>query len=336
MMKRAVKPVKPKPQLRQEIPQNKIAGGDFFDKLHAYRDLHAHALFSSLGRLVDKPFTTALTVGVLAISIALAACFYLLVENLEQLTGTIESSNQISLFLKDAVTEAEARRLVEKISKNHEIAEIKLIGKAQALTEFKANSGLDAALDALEGNPLPVVLEVLPTPAQSNVDALKRLQQALLQYPEVDEAQMDMQWLERMQSIIRLAEQATESISILLGLGVLFITGNTIRLELHNRREEVVIAKLVGATNRFIQRPFLYGGFWIGFLSGVAAWFIVTAIMLLLWRSVENLSLLYEGSFHLRFLDYGESVFLVLLSSGLGVGGSWAVLAYQLRQLRPE
>jgi len=330
--KRAVNKTPPRP----EVPHNKVAGGDFLDKLHAYRDLHAHAFFSSLGRLLVKPFTTALTIGVLAISIALAACFYLLVANLEQLTGTIETSNQISLFLKDTVSEAEARKLVQTISKNVEVAEIKLISKDEALAEFKANSGLDTALDALEGNPLPIVLEVLPVPAQTNTAALQKLQQTLQQYPEVDEAQLDMQWLERMQSIIKLAEQATQSISILLGFGVLFITGNTIRLELHNRREEVVIAKLVGATNRFIQRPFLYGGFWIGFLSGVAAWFIVTVIMLLLWRSVENLSLLYEGSFHLRFLGYGESVYLILLSSSLGVIGSWAVLAYQLRQLRPE
>ncbi|WP_084480108.1 permease-like cell division protein FtsX [Methylomicrobium lacus] len=330
--KRAVNKTPPRP----EVPHNKVAGGDFLDKLHAYRDLHAHAFFSSLGRLLVKPFTTALTIGVLAISIALAACFYLLVANLEQLTGTIETSNQISLFLKDTVSEAEARKLVQTISKNVEVAEIKLISKDEALAEFKANSGLDTALDALEGNPLPIVLEVLPVPAQTNTAALQKLQQTLQQYPEVDEAQLDMQWLERMQSIIKLAEQATQSISILLGFGVLFITGNTIRLELHNRREEVVIAKLVGATNRFIQRPFLYGGFWIGFLSGVAAWFIVTVIMLLLWRSVENLSLLYEGSFHLRFLEYGESVYLILLSSSLGVIGSWAVLAYQLRQLRPE
>jgi len=330
--KRAVNKTPPRP----EVPHNKVAGGDFLDKLHAYRDLHAHAFFSSLGRLLVKPFTTALTIGVLAISIALAACFYLLVANLEQLTGTIETSNQISLFLKDTVSEAEARKLVQTISKNVEVAEIKLISKDEALAEFKANSGLDTALDALEGNPLPIVLEVLPVPAQTNTAALQKLQQNLQQYPEVDEAQLDMQWLERMQSIIKLAEQATQSISILLGFGVLFITGNTIRLELHNRREEVVIAKLVGATNRFIQRPFLYGGFWIGFLSGVAAWFIVTVIMLLLWRSVENLSLLYEGSFYLRFLEYGESVYLILLSSSLGVIGSWAVLAYQLRQLRPE
>lgn len=330
--KRAVTKTPPRP----EVPHNKVAGGDFFDKLHAYRDLHAHAFFSSLGRLLVKPFTTALTIGVLAISIALAACFYLLVANLEQLTGTIETSNQISLFLKDTVSEAEARKLVQKISKNVEVAEIKLISKDEALAEFKANSGLDAALDALEGNPLPVVLEVLPLPAQTNPEGLQKLQQTLQQFPEVDEAQMDMQWLERMQSIIKLSEQATQCISILLGFGVLFITGNTIRLELHNRREEVVIAKLVGATNRFIQRPFLYGGFWIGFLSGVAAWFIVTVIMLLLWRSVENLSLLYEGSFHLRFLGYGESMYLILLSSSLGVIGSWAVLVYQLRQLRPE
>ena len=330
-MKRTVKPGS-----RQDVPQNKAAGGDFTDKVKAYRDLHAHAFFSSLGRLVSKPFTTALTIGVLAISIALAACFYLLVVNLEQLAGSIEFSNQITLFLKDSVTQQEARTLAEAIRKDKEVTEVKLISKDQALAEFKANSGLDAALDALDSNPLPYVLEVLPAPSQTNRAVLQKLKSALRQYPGVEEAQMDMQWLERMQSIIQLAEKTAKSIGILLGFGIVFITGNTIRLDLHNRREEVVIAKLVGATNRFIQRPFLYGGLWIGFLSGVTAWFIVTGIMMFLWNTVENLSLLYEGSFHLRFLGYAESLSLIMLSAVLGVTGSWVVIAYQLRRLRPE
>lgn len=333
-MKRAVKVARSQP--RHEVPHNKVAGGNFIDKLHAYRDLHAHAFFSSLGRLVDKPFTSALTVGVLAISIALAACFYLLVANIEQLAGTVESSNQLSLFLKESVSQAQAERLIAEIGKKPEVAQVHMISKEQALAEFKASSGLDAALDALDDNPLPIVLEVVPAQSQVNTDALQDLLEQLSQLPEVSEAQMDMQWLERMQAIIGLARGITRSIGFLLACAVVFITGNTIRLELHNRREEVVIAKLVGATNRFIQRPFLYAGFWIGFLSGVTGWLIVSVVMLCLWRSVENLSLLYEGSFHLRFLHYGESFALIAVSTALGMAGSWVVLNYQLRKLRPE
>jgi cell division transport system permease protein len=147
---------------------------------------------------------------------------------------------------------------------------------------------------------------------------------------------MDMQWVKRLQSIMELARRGVTLLSLLLGIGVLFITANTIRLELHNRRDEVVIAKLVGATNGFICRPFLYSGFWIGFFSGVMAWFIVTIIMLFLKQSVENLSRLYDDSFHLLFLGFAETLSLLFISSVLGILGSWIVLHFQLRQLKPE
>ena len=122
----------------------------------------------------------------------------------------------------------------------------------------------------------------------------------------------------------------------MLGLAVFFIAGNTIRLEIHNRRDEIIIAKLVGATNGFIQRPFLYTGFWIGFLSGVVAWFIVTFMMLILRQSVENLSGLYEGAFHLLFFSYLETLILLATSTLLAVVGSWLVLHIQIKQLQPE
>jgi cell division transport system permease protein len=122
--------------------------------------------------------------------------------------------------------------------------------------------------------------------------------------------------------------------SFLLGVGVLFIIGNTVRLELHNRRDEVVISKLVGATNAFIRRPFLYTGFWIGFISGVIAWFILAVSMLILKQSVETLSDLYGGNFHLLFLNFAETFSLIALSSSLGVLGSWAVLAFQLKNTK--
>lgn len=327
---------KAKHQIKQEAAQTKVAGGNFVDKLQAYRDLHAHAFFSSLGRVVDSPFTSLLTIGVLAIAISLAAGFYLLVANLQQLTGNIEVSNQISLFLKDDVTESAAEEFAERIRKNPKVQKVKLIGKEQALKEFQTFSGFGSAINALEKNPLPLVIEVLPKNTLDNQKELENLLQHFKEAPAVDFAQMDMQWLNRLHAIIKVARVGMISLSLLLGFGVLFITGNTIRLELHNRRDEVVIAKLVGATNAFIKRPFLYGGFWIGFFSGVGAWFIVTSTLLILWQSVENLSMLYQGSFHLVFLNYTETLELLAISSGLSVLGSWTVLTYQLRQLRPE
>jgi cell division transport system permease protein len=321
---------------RQEGGQTKKAGGNLIDKLQAYRDLHAHSLFSSLGRLVDSPFTTLLTVGVLAIAISLAASFYLLVVNLQQLAGNIETTNQISLFLKEDVSEAEAKVLAAGIKKNPNVEDVKVINKEQALKEFQTYSGFGSAIDNLESNPLPIVLEILPRNTMEDPKELDNLMQHFQKSVEVDFAQMDRQWFDRLHAIIKLARRGMISLSLLLGAGVLFVTGNTIRLELHNRRDEVVIAKLVGATNAFIQRPFLYTGFWIGFFSGVLAWFIVTVIMLALWLGVEDLSLLYEGSFHLLFLNYSETMALLAISSGLSVLASWLVLTYQLRQLKPE
>lgn len=323
-------------KVRQEGGQTKKAGGNLVDKLQAYRDLHAHSLFSSLGRLVDSPFTSLLTVGVLAIAISLAASFYLLVVNLQQLAGNIETTNQISLFLKEEVSETEAKVLAAAIRKNPNVQDVKVIGKEQALKEFQTYSGFGSAIDSLETNPLPIVLEVVPRNAIEDPKELDSLVQYLQKSVEVDFAQMDRQWFDRLHALIKLARRGMISLSLLLGAGVLFVTGNTIRLELHNRRDEVVIAKLVGATHAFIRRPFLYSGFWIGFFSGVLAWFIVTVIMLALWLGVEDLSLLYEGSFHLLFLNYSETMALLAISSGLSVLAAWLVLTYQLRQLKPE
>ncbi len=326
-------PAKP---VRQDIRQTKTAGGNFYDKLNAYRDLHAHALFSSLGRLVASPFTSIMTIAVLAIAISLASGFYILVENLQQLTVNLETSNRISLFLRDDVSDAHANKLAETIRQNANIQEVVLITRDQALTEFKTYSGFGAAINAVEKNPLPIVIQVLPKNTLEDKQGLESLLKSFQQSPEVDFAQMDLKWIERLQSIIEVARLFATLLNLMLGAAVLFVIGNTIRLELHTRRDEVVIAKLVGATNSFIQRLFLYTGFWIGFISGVSAWFVVTAMMLILRQSVERLSGLYEGSFHLLFLSFTETLALIGISSALGVLGSWVVLMCQLQRTKSE
>jgi cell division transport system permease protein len=321
---------------KPDVRQTQNVGGSFNDRLKAHRDQHAQALFSSLGRLFSTPFTSTMTIGVLAIAISLASGFYLVIVNLQQLTSGLQASNQISLFLRDEISEAHAKKYADTIRKNPDVQHVKVITKKQAMEEFKGFSGFGDAINVLEKNPLPIVIEVLPKDVLVDKQALTTLFENFKKSTEVDFAQMDMVWVERLQSIVSTARLGATLLAILLGLAVFFIAGNTIRLEIHNRRQEVIIAKLVGATNSFIQRPFLYTGFWIGFLSGVSAWFIVTLIMLILRQSVENLSGLYEGAFHLLFFSYGETLILLATSSLLAVFGSWLVLHTQVKQLRPE
>jgi len=324
------------PPARQEIRQTRQAGGDFADKLQACRDAHIYALFSSLGRLLKSPFNSIMTIAVLTIAIAIAAGFQLLVFNLQQLSGNLEASAQISLFLKDQFSDADARKLAEDLRKNPDIRQATVIGKAQALAEFKAYSGFGEAIDALKDNPLPAVIQVLPIASLTDKAQLQHLQQTLQQLEQVDVAQMDTIWVERLQSMITVAKHGLGMLNVLLAFSALFIAGNTIRQELHSRRDEVVIAKLVGATDGFIQRPFLYTGFWMGFLAGVLAWFVVTLIMLLLWLSVEAVSELYGGSFHLLFFSFVDTLKLIGVSTALGVLASWLVLQHQLRYTVPE
>ncbi|MDO9212643.1 MAG: permease-like cell division protein FtsX [Methylococcales bacterium] len=331
------KPVRPvKKPVKHDTRQTRTAGGNFVDKLHAYRDHHAHALFSSLGRLVATPFTSIMTIAVLAISMALASGFYIMVINVQQLTANLESSNQISLFLHDEVANDSAAQLANNIRQNPNVQSVKIISKEQALAEFKTYSGFGAAIDVLDNNPLPIVLQVLPKNSLQDKQELERLFKTVEEFKEVDYAQVDMQWVERLQSIVEVARCGTALFSFMIGIGVLFIIGNTIRLELHNRRDEVMISKLVGATNSFIRRPFLYTGFWIGFISGISAWFINAILMLILRQPVEKLSGLYEGDLHLVFLSFTETVELLAIASFLGIFSSWAVLIVQLRHTRPE
>ncbi|MCK9606471.1 MAG: permease-like cell division protein FtsX [Methylomonas sp.] len=302
----------------------------------AYLLNHAHGLFSSLGRLSRAPVTSSMTILVLAVAIALAGCFYIVVANIQQLTGNLQASNQMSLFLKDHVNESAGQKLADELAQHQRIENIKFIGKKQAMEEFKANSGFGEALNALESNPLPNVIQVLPKDVLDNREALDALMAEFKQMPQVDFVQVDMQWVERLQAIMRIAGRGVTLVGVLLGFAVTFITGNTIRLELHNRQDEVFISKLVGATHAFIQRPFLYTGFWLGFIAGFSAWLIITVMLLIVETPVEKLSGLYNSSFQLLYLSFSEFILLLMMASGLAVLGSWAVLHYQLRQLKPQ
>jgi len=305
-------------------------------KIKAYGALHAQALFSSLGRLIRNPVNFSMTVVVMAVALSLATGFFLLVKNVQQFTGALDDSNQISIFLKQHVTEDQGRKLTRKLTKNSDISQVSFISRHQALDEFKQYGGFGDVLEVLDGNPLPHVIQILPESMSLNDDLISELIAKLEKLPEADFVQMDMAWLKRLQAIIQVANRGGLILSVILALGILFITGNTIRLELQNNRDEIQIAQLVGATHAFIRRPFLYSGFWYGLIAGVVAWILVSLMILLIQQPLDKLIGLYDGQFSMRFFSVKETLMLLMISIGLGVVGAWMVLHQQIQQLRLE
>ena len=306
------------------------------NQFQSYVDIHAHALFSSLGRLTRTPAAFIMTVLVLAVSMALSTSFYLMIKNFQLLTGTIEASNQISVYLKPAVSQDTTSKLIETILKDPQVLAVQAISPEDGLAEFKANSGLAEAIDALHENPLPAVLQVLPKDTLKEQQDLKILLSKLQLMPEVDVVKSDMQWIKRLRGIMAVAKQLVLLLSGLFAMAVLLIVGNTVRLELKSRQPEVLITQLVGATNAYIRRPFLYTGFWLGFLASVAAWFIVTLSLLIMREPIQTVSQQYNSQYNVAFLDYVETGTLIGVASLLGIIGAWLVLGSQLRALKPE
>jgi len=298
--------------------------------------VHLQALLFSLGQQLRTPFSSLLTIAVLSISIALSGAFYLAVKNITHLTGHLETSNQITLFLGQQVSDQDGRWLLTRLEKHRSIQSTRLITKTEGLKDFEQFSGFGDALKALSRNPLPMVIQVFPRLNLTTPQQLQQLLDELKALPEVAVAKIDMQWVQRLKAIIVLAERGVLVLASILAFAVIFITGNTIRLELQNRQEEVVIAKLVGATNGFIARPFLYSGFWYGLLAGLLAWLMITGLMALLQSPMEQLMTLYLGYQEVVFLSVLDSVILLVVSAVLGVLGSWGVLVSQLSRLTPE
>jgi cell division transport system permease protein len=305
------------------------------DRLRAHIDLQVQTLKDSFTRLSRTPLASTVTVLVIAIALALPASFHVLIENTQRAGGSLEATNQISLFLKPDLANETGRKITEKLKQNPQIAEAVLITKDAGLKELQTYSGFGEALQALDFNPLPAVVSIKPKDSLTVPEDVEKLVAALEKIPEADFVQIDTQWLRKLRAILTVAERCIALFSVLLGLGVLFIVGNTIRLELQNRREEIAVTQLLGATERFIRRPFLYAGFWYGWLGGCLAWLLVNFLIMILRGPARQLAELYGSPFRLSFLSFAESELLIGSSVLLGIVGAWAVVSYHLRKLGP-
>lgn len=298
---------------------------------------HLQVLFYSLGQLSRTPLSTLMTAAALGIALALPAGLYVLLDHVKQLGSDVDSINQISLFMNKETTRQQAVDLQNRLSVYAEISNVKYVSSDAALAEFQHYSGFGDALEALEENPLPHLLIIYPNPEGTTPQQLTQLLHKLQQLEQVDIAQMDIQWLQRLYAMIHIGQRGVFIIGSLLALAALLIVGNTIRLAIENRRNEIVVMKLIGATNSFIRRPFLYTGLWYGLLGSLIALLLVNISLIMIKDPLTHLSTLYEHDLYsLGLMSISASARLVLSGCLLGLMGAWIAVSKHLREIEPK
>lgn len=304
-------------------------------QLQSYFINHLRVFLSSLGRLYQFPGPSAMTIAVIAIALALPAGFYVMLQNAQQLSGGWDGAAKLSLYLKTNTSPAKAQSLAQRLSAHAQIDSLSFISRQDSLAEFRANSGFGEALDSLQINPLPAVITINPIIDEQDPLSVERLKQELSELPEVDIAQLDMQWVKRLIGIMNIVQRALLILACMLGIAVVLVIGNTIRLDIQNRAREIRVQKLIGATNTFIRRPFLYTGFWYGILGGVLAWILVSIGLSLLSGPTQRLAGLYQSEFELSNLSAAAGLLMIFTSVSLGYVGSWLAVGRHLKHIEP-
>jgi len=303
------------------------------NRISAYLLHHLKSLLFSLDKIYQAPTTTIMTVAVIGITLSLPGGFYLFLKNIDAVAGDFRSSSQIGLYLDLSIGEKQARALEKQIAKMENVTSTQFISRESSLEEFRQNSGFGKSIDTLSSNPLPHTIIV--EPVEADTFTVRNLLNSLQAMPEVAIAKLDTEWLERLYTIIEIAKRSVIIITILFAFAVLLIIGNTIRLDIQNRYQEIIVTKLIGATDAFIRRPFLYGGIWYGLLGGIISWLIVEIGYLAIAGPLERLNLLYQSDMGLITFSFHDFIILITSSTLLGLAGSWIAVARHLNQIEP-
>ena len=335
--RRSERPVEPESS-RQSTSQKgavqtKVRMADRFDAYFAH---HSTSAIDSLLRLLATPFQSLMTWLVIAIAVAIPAALYIGFANLQQLGESWEGSSQVSVFLRPETSDAKAEEMRSKLATRADIAKVVYVSPAQAITEFKAQSGLGEVVDSLEKNPLPGTLLVTPRLQDGSDAAMTSLEQSLIADPAVADVRLDLQWVKRLQQLMTLGKKMVFGLGGLLALGVLLVIGNTIRLAIENRRDEILVVKLVGGTDSYVARPFLYTGLWYGIGGGLLALVLLGVGFFWVSSTVEQLAMLYQSNFRLQGLGFFGSMQMVLLAGLTGLLGAWIAVVRHLIQIQPR
>lgn len=302
-------------------------------RLTAWLAHHGRSLTASLGRLLGRPWATLLTVGVMALALALPLGLWLGVHNVQRLGAQVQAARTLTAFLKLDVDAAQAQALAQTLRQRPDVAAVAVVTPEQSLAQLRQRPDLAQAIDALGPEParaaLPSLLELTPSGAEAP------LAQTLATLPQIERVQYDALWQQRLQAWLAFGIRSVAVLAVLLGLGTLLVVGNTVRLDIQSRREEIGVLQLLGASDGFVQRPFLYLGAWYGLLAGAIALGLLTLAGLALTQPLAELAARYGSSFSLRGLNPLQAGAVLAGAAVLGWMGAAMVSGHYLRQTRP-
>ncbi len=328
---------KPEAKNRPDLLISREREQKFSDQFKSYFRSHYQSFASTIRRLCAEPLQTLVTSLVVAIALGLPSTLYVGVSNLEKLGSHTDATTQITVFLKMTASQLKAEKLKKSLLSDIDIAAVEYISSQQGLDEFRLESNFGSVLEMLDENPLPAVLLIQPKKdIKHDSEAVRALVKKLQKETLVDSVQVDMQWLQRLQAMLEVCEKLALMLGVVLAFGVLLIIGNTVRLALENRRDEVIVVKLVGGTDSYVRRPFLYTGVWYGFMGGALAWILVTVSVHWMSAPVAHLANLYQSLFQLEGLGFSGLMGLLLIGAGLGFLGAWLAVARQLSSIEPK
>ncbi len=292
---------------------------------------HIRVLLSTLKRLFTTPVASLLNILVIGTALCLPAGVYVLLQNVQRIADQMVGTPQISVFMKMDAGKDDVARIGKQLQQHEAVSRVEYVSREQALEQLKSSTGLADVIGGLSQNPLPDAYIVYPK--KSDAETLEALRDELQKWPKLEKVQLDSAWVHKLEALLKFGRLAVLILAALLSFALVAITFNTIRLQILTQRDEIEVSKLIGATNAFIRRPFLYFGLLQGLLGGAAAWLIITVSLALLNSSLAGLGQLYASNFTLHIFSAGDTLTLLLFSSYLGWMGAWLSVAQHLWQI---
>lgn len=320
----------PQPALRRGAQSHRTRAPS---RLRSWARHHRAMCFDSARRLLSRPLGSLLTMLAIAIALVLPAALWLVLDSARLLDAELSESATLTVYLASGVDEAQALRINQALGAHAEVDATRLITAAEGMAEFQQALGLTDALARLDDNPLPA--SVVISPHDTHPEAVRALATELESISGVDEVRLDLAWIERLAQLAELGRRVALALAMLFGLGVLLIVGNTIRLAVESRRQEIEVVTLIGATHAFVRRPFLYSGAWYGLGGGMLAWALLSLGGQWLAAPVTALAESYGAQFAMPQLDGLGSAILLLSSTLLGLLGAWIAVSRHLAAMRP-
>jgi cell division transport system permease protein len=295
---------------------------------------HLDAFRDSARRLLEQPFATLLNIVVFGIALALPSGFYVGLDNVARFSRQLTSEPQLSLFLTVGASRSDASAIEERLRRHSFVGEFRFVDRDTALQELTRASGMSDVLSELDENPLPHAFIVAGKTADP--DLLEALRNEALTWPKVEHVQLDSAWARKLDAALRIGQLLVTLLGVLLSIALVAVTFNTIRLQILTRRDEIEVSKLIGATNLFIRRPFLYLGGLQGLLGGAAAWLIVTIAVRMLNHELAAFGDLFGLSPRLGMMSLQQTGVLLALAGLLGWLGAWMSVSRHLWQMNPR